>query len=167
MFFNCKLPVDWGYVFSRNNTTELGLTQLPLSLDRGLKSIWLCFYYTQLLFCLTKVFLSSLCTDFQHSKSGRRRTNIQSTNFSSVQVAFNCKMPAGRGYVFSRNHPTELNLFQLLLSLDRSLKLIWYLFFVFNLSFALQRPMCYGFERNAFQPRALETAHASGQYIAT
>jgi len=37
----------------------------------------------------------------------------------------NSKMPFGSGFVFSRIHTTELIFYQLLLALDRSLKLIW------------------------------------------
>ena len=54
----------------------------------------------------------------------------------------NSKMPFGSGFVFSRIHTTELIFYQLLLSLDRSLKLIWIVYVIRNFVFTLQRLWC-------------------------
>ena len=64
----------------------------------------------------------------------------------------NSKMPFGSGFVFSRIHTTELIFNQLLLSLDRSLKLIWIVFVTRNFSLTLQRLWCTKFQlgSNAF-----------------
>ena len=48
----------------------------------------------------------------------------------------------GSGFVLSRIHTTELIFNQLLLSLDRSLKLIWIVFVTRNFSLTLQRLWC-------------------------
>jgi len=64
----------------------------------------------------------------------------------------NSKMPFGSGFVFSRIHTTELIFNQLLLSLDRSLKLIWIVSVTRNFSLTLQRLWCTKFQlgSNAF-----------------
>ena len=64
----------------------------------------------------------------------------------------NSKMPFGSGFVFSRIHTTELIFNQLLLSLDRSLKLIWIVFVTRNFSLTFQRLWCTKFQlgSNAF-----------------
>ena len=56
------------------------------------------------------------------------------------------------GFVFSRIHTTELIFNQLLLSLDRSLKLIWIVSVTRNFSLTLQRLWCTKFQlgSNAF-----------------
>ena len=58
----------------------------------------------------------------------------------------NSKMPFGSGFVFSRIHTTELIFNQLLLSLDRSLKLIWIVSVTRNFSLTLQRLWCTKFQ---------------------
>ena len=59
---------------------------------------------------------------------------------TSIWYTFrNSKMPFGSGFFFSRIHTTELIFNQQLLSLDRSLKLIWIAFVTRNFSFTLQR----------------------------
>mgnify|MGYP000022227922 CR=1 FL=1 len=64
----------------------------------------------------------------------------------------NSKMLFRSGFVFSRIHTTELIFYQLLLSLDRSLKLIWIVSIICNFSFTLQRLWCTKFQlgSNAF-----------------
>ena len=58
----------------------------------------------------------------------------------------NSKMPFGSGFVFSRIHTTKLIFNQLLLSLDRSLKLIWIVSVTRNFSLTLQRLWCTKFQ---------------------
>ena len=64
----------------------------------------------------------------------------QSTSFWYMFI--NSKMLFRSGFVFSRIHTTELIFYQLLLSLDRSLKLIWIVYVIRNFSFTLQRLWC-------------------------
>ena len=64
----------------------------------------------------------------------------QSTSF--WYMFLNSKMLFRSGFVFSRIHTTELIFYQLLLSLDRSLKLIWIVYVIRNFSFTLQRLWC-------------------------
>ena len=66
--------------------------------------------------------------------------NFQSTSF--WYMFLNSKMLFRSGFVFSRIHTTELIFYQLLLSLDRSLKLIWIVYVIRNFSFTLQRLWC-------------------------
>ena len=61
---------------------------------------------------------------FTHRKLEGGEPNFsQSTSLWSMFL--NSKMPFGSGFVFSQIHTTEMIFYQLLLSLDRSLKLIW------------------------------------------
>ena len=85
-----------------------------------------------------------------------RKLEGEGPNFAqstSIWYMFrNSKMPFGSGFVFSRIHTTELIFNQLLLSLDRSLKLIWIVFVTRNFSLTLQRLWCTKFQlgSNAF-----------------
>jgi len=64
----------------------------------------------------------------------------QSTSFWYMFI--NSKMLFRSGFVFSRIHTIELIFYQLLLSLNRSLKLIWIVYVLRNFSFTLQRLWC-------------------------
>ena len=64
----------------------------------------------------------------------------QSTSF--WYMFLNSTMLFRSGFVFSRIHTTELIFYQLVLSLDRSLKLIWIVYVIRNFSFTLQRLWC-------------------------
>ena len=85
-----------------------------------------------------------------------RKLEGEGPNFAqstSIWYMFrNSKMPFGSGFVFSRIHTTELIFNQLLLSLDRSLKLIWIVSVTRNFSLTLQRLWCTKFQlgSNAF-----------------
>lgn len=148
MFFNCKMPTERGCLFGRNHTTELGLTQLPLSLDGGLNRIWSCSSYTQLLFCLAKVIVSILLSSYTAYSTPKswKEENLLLIFFQPTLLRYmfiNCKIPVEKGYLFSRTNTTELGTTQLLLSLGRSLNFYLVVFLLFTFfSFALQRFWC-------------------------
>ena len=82
---------------------------------------------------------------FTHHESWKEENlTLQSTSLRYMFL--NSKMPFGSGFVFSRINTTELIFYQLLLSLGRSLKLIWIVFVICNFSFTLQRLGCTEFQ---------------------
>ena len=89
--------------------------------------------------------IASISQQFTHHESWKEENlTLQSTSLRYMFL--NSKMPFGSGFVFSRIHTTGLIFNQLLLSLDRSLKLIWIVFVIRNFSFALQRLWCTVFQ---------------------
>ena len=85
--------------------------------------------------------IASISQQFTHHESWKEENlTLQSTSLRYMFL--NSKMPFGSGFVFSRINTTELIFYQLLLSLGRSLKLIWIVFVIRNFSFALQRLWC-------------------------
>ena len=129
--FNCKMPLERGCAFGRNHTTELGFTQLLLSLDRSLKRIWL-FLLLATSLLPHKGFCVILSNTAHVTIDSWKEDLIFTINVSLVHVS-NCKMPSERGFAFSQNHTTELGFTQLLLSLNRSLNpiLLSFLFYFF------------------------------------
>ena len=89
--------------------------------------------------------IASISQQFTHHESWKEENlTLQSTSLRYMFL--NSKMPFGSGFVFSRINTTELIFYQLLLSLGRSLKLIWIVFVIRNFSFALQRLWCTVFQ---------------------
>ena len=85
--------------------------------------------------------IASISQQFTHHESWKEE-NLTSQSTSLRYMFLNSKMPFGSGLVFSRINTTELIFYQLLLSLGRSLKLIWIVFVICNFSFTLQRLWC-------------------------
>ena len=89
--------------------------------------------------------IASISQQFTHHESWKEENlTLQSTSLRYMFL--NSKMPFGSGFVFSRINTTELIFYQLLLSLGRSLKLIWIVFVIRNFSFTLQRLWCTVFQ---------------------
>ena len=89
--------------------------------------------------------IASISHQFTHHESWKEENlTLQSTSLRYMFL--NSEMPFGSGFVFSRINTTELIFYQLLLSLGRSLKLIWIVFVIRNFSFALQRLWCTVFQ---------------------
>jgi len=89
----------------------------------------------------------------------------QSTSF--WYMFLNSKMLFRSGFVFSRIRTTELIFYQLLLSLDRSLKLIWIVYVIRNFSFTLQRLWCtqLQLDSNTFVFPKQDIRHATGLHF--
>jgi len=119
----------------------------------GLSSCPIFVAFSSYLFGLLRLFrdlqpdiqIASISQQFTHHESWKEENlTLQSTSLRYMFL--NSKMPFGSGFVFSRINTTELIFYQLLLSLGRSLKLIWIVFVIRNFSFTLQRLWCTVFQ---------------------